>query len=209
MQQRRAFVLLVPEDALHGGPLPHGFLAGSGDFLLRQHGDNGVGGFSLKKFAVDTPDDLRLLRNDLRQTIRTFAIAQELAVRDADLPIGEALSLPPGNIFGDAAAFLLGKARHDGDEQFPFGVEGHDILFLKEALATGLLQLADGGQTVYGVSGETADRFGHDQVDLSGKGIPDHPVKAVAVFGVDGADTLVGIDLHKVPIVSVLPSHCR
>ena len=27
LQQRRAFVLLVPEDALHGGPLPHGFLA--------------------------------------------------------------------------------------------------------------------------------------------------------------------------------------
>lgn len=42
-QQRRAFVLLVPEDALHGGPLPHGFLAGSGDSLLRQHGGNGVG----------------------------------------------------------------------------------------------------------------------------------------------------------------------
>lgn len=40
LQQRRAFVLLVPEDALHGGPLPHGFLAGSGDSLLRQHGSN-------------------------------------------------------------------------------------------------------------------------------------------------------------------------
>ena len=200
LKQCGAFVFLVPQGALHGGSLPNGPLAGSGNPLLRQHGGNGVGGFPLKKFAVDTPDDLRLLRNDFRQTIRTFAIAQKLAVRDADFPVGEALSLPPGNIFGDAAAFLLGKARHDGDEQFPFGVEGHDILFLKEALATGLLQLADGGQTVHGVSGETADGFGHDQVDLSGKGIPDHPVKAVTVFGVDGTDTLVGIDLHEVPI---------
>ena len=156
LQQRRAFVLLVPEDALHGGPLPHGFLARSGNPLLRQHGGNGVGGFPLEQLPVDAPDDLRFLRHDLRQSVGTFAIAQELAVRDADLPIGEALSLPPGDIFGDAAAFLLGKARHDGDEQFPFGVEGHDILFLEEALTASLLQLADGGQTVYGVPGETA-----------------------------------------------------
>ena len=200
LKQCGAFVFLVPQDALHGGSLPNGPLAGSGDSLLRQHGGNGVGGFPLKKFTVDTPDDCRLLRNDLRQTICTFAIAQKLAVRDADFPVGEALSLPPGNIFGDAAAFLLGKTRHDGDEQVPFGVECHDILFLEEALTASLLQLADGGQTVHGVSGETADGFGHDQVDLSGKGIPDHPVKAVAMFGVDGTDTLVGIDLHEVPI---------
>lgn len=109
LKQCGAFVFLVSQDALHGSSLPDGPLAGSGDSLLRQHGGNGVGGFALKKFTVDTPDDLRLLRNDLRQTIHAFAIAQKLAVRDADLPVGEALSLPPGNIFGDAAAFLLGK----------------------------------------------------------------------------------------------------
>ena len=82
----------------------------------------------------------------------------------------------------------------------PFGVEGHDILFLKEALATGLLQLADGGQTVYGISGETADGFGHDQVNLPGKGIPDHTIEAVPVLGVDGTDALVRVDLDEIPI---------
>ena len=48
LQQRRAFVLLVPEDALHGGPLPHGFLARGRDALLCQHGGNGVGRFPLE-----------------------------------------------------------------------------------------------------------------------------------------------------------------
>lgn len=200
LQQRRAFVLLVPEDALHGGPLPHGFLAGSRDSLLRQHGGNGVGGFPLEQLPVDAPDDLRLLRYDLRQSVGPFAVTEELSVGNADLAVGEPLPLSPGNVFGDAAAFLLGKARHDGDEQFPFGVEGHDIFFLEEAFTAGFFQSADGGQTVYGVPGKTADGLGDDKVDLSGKGIPDHPVKAVAVFGVDGTDTLVGIDFYKVPI---------
>ena len=200
LQQRRAFVLLVTEDAFHGGPLPHGFLAGSGNPLLRQHGGNGVGGFPLEQLPVDAPDDLRFLRHDLRQSVGTFAVAQELAVRDADLAVGEPLPLSPGDIFGDAAALFLRKARHDGDEQFPFGVEGHDIFFLEEAFTAGFFQSADGGQAVYGVPGEAADGLGDNKVDLPGKGIPDHPVKAVAVFGVDGTDTLVGIDFYKVPI---------
>ena len=63
-----------------------------------------------------------------------------------------------------------------------------------------LFELTNGGQAVYGISGEAADGLGDNKVDLPGKGIPDHPVKAVAVFGVDGTDTLVGIDFYKVPI---------
>lgn len=53
----------------------------SGDAFLRQHGGNGIGGFPLKELAVDTFDDLRFLRDDLRQSVGTFAVAQELAVR--------------------------------------------------------------------------------------------------------------------------------
>lgn len=88
----------------------------------------------------------------------------------------------------------------DGDEQFPLGVEGHDIFFLEEALTAGLLQLADGGQAVHGVSREVAYTLGHNQVDFSGKGIPDHAVEAVPALGVDGADALVGVNLHEVPV---------
>lgn len=200
LKQCGAFVFLVLQDALHGSSLPDGLFSGGRDALLRQRGGDGICGFPLRELAVDAFDDLRFFRDDLRQSVGTFAIPQKLTVRDADFPVGEALSLPPGNVFGDAAAFLLGKARHDGDEQFPFGVEGHDILFLKEALATGLLQLADGGQTVYGVPGKTADGLGDDKVDLSGQGIPDHAVEAVPALGVDGTDALISVDLHEVPI---------
>lgn len=82
----------------------------------------------------------------------------------------------------------------------PFGVECHDVLFLEEALTAGLFQFADGGQTVHSVPGKTADGLGDDKVDLPGKGISDHTIEAVPVLGVDGTDTLIGIDLHEVPI---------
>ena len=64
----------------------------------------------------------------------------------------------------------------------------------------GLLQLADGGQAVHGISRESAHTLGHNQVDFSGKGIPDHAVEAVPALGVDGADALIGVDLHEVPV---------
>ena len=208
LQQRRAFVLLVPEDALHGGPLPHGFLAGSRDSLLRQHGGNGVGGFSLEQLPVDAPDDLRFLRHDLRQSVGTFAVTEELSVGNADLAVGEPLPLSPCDIFGDTAALFLRKARHDGDEQFPFGVEGHDIFFLEEAFAAGFFQSADGGQAVHGVTGKAADGLGDDKVDLPGKGIPDHTIEAVPVLGVDGTDALVRVDLNKIPVRILLNEFC-
>ena len=196
----RALVLFVPQDALHGGSLPDGPFSGGRDTLLRQHGGDGIGGFPLKELPVDAFDNLRFLRNDLRQSVGTFVITQKLAVRDADLTVGEVFPLPPGDIFGDAAAFLLGQTGHDGDEQLPLGVEGHDVFFLEEALTAGLLQLADGGQAVHGISRKAAHTLGHNQVDFSGKGIPDHAVEAVPALGVDGADALIGVDLHEVPV---------
>ena len=167
LKQCGAFVLFIPQDTLHGGSLPDSLFSGSRDALLRQHGGNGIGGSPLKELAVDAFDDLRFLRNDLRQSVGTFAVTQELAVRDADLTVGEPFPLSPSDILGNGAAFLLGKARHDGDEQFPFGVEGHDVLFLEEALTAGLLQLADGGQAVHGISREAAYTLGHNQVHLN------------------------------------------
>ena len=53
VKQSRTLVLFVPQDALHGGPLPDGLFSGSRDALLRQHGGNGIGGFPLKELAVD------------------------------------------------------------------------------------------------------------------------------------------------------------
>lgn len=176
------------------------FFSGGGDALLRQHGGDGIGGFPLKELAVDAFDDLRFLRDDLRQSVGTFAVTQELAVRDADLAVGEPFPLSPGDILGNGTTLLLSQTGHDGDEQFSLGVEGHNVFFLEEALTAGLFQLADGGQAVHGISCKAAYTLGHDQVDFSGKGIPDHAVEAVPALGVDGADALIGVDLHEVPV---------
>ena len=121
----------------------------------------------MKELTVDTSDGLRFLRNDLRQPIGTFSVTQELAVGDADLAVGEPFPLSPGDIFRDAAAFLLSQTGHDGDEQFPLGVEGHDVFFLEKALTAGFLQLADGGQAVHGISRKAAYTLGNDQVHLN------------------------------------------
>lgn len=66
--------ILVPQDTFYRGSLPDGLFAGSGDSLLRQHGGDGIGGFPLKELAVDAFDDLRFLRDDLRQSVGTFAV---------------------------------------------------------------------------------------------------------------------------------------
>ena len=186
--------------ALHGGSLPDGLFSGGRDALLCQRGGDGICGFPLKELAVDAFDDLRFFRDDLRQSVGTFAVAQELAVRDADLTVGEPFPLSPGDILGNGTALLLSQTGHDGDEQFALGVEGHDVFFLEKALTAGFLQLADGGQAVHGISRESAHTLGHNQVDFSGQGIPDHAVEAVPALGVDGADALISVDLHEVPV---------
>lgn len=204
LEQSGAFVLFISQNALHGGSLPNGLFPGSGDSLFRQHGGDGIGGFPLEELAVDAFDNLRLLRNDFRQSVSPFSVAQELTVGNADLSVREPLPLPPGHIFGDTAAFLLGQTGHDGDEQIPFGIEGHDVLFFKKALTSGFLQFADGGQAVHSVSCEAAHALGHDQVDFFGKGILHHTVEAVPMLGIDGADALVRVDLHEIPVQILL-----
>lgn len=43
-----------------------------------------------------------------------------------------------------------------------------------------LLQLADGGEAVDRVAGESADQLGDDEVDLPGEGIGDHIILTFA-----------------------------
>ena len=49
------------------------------------------------------------------------------------------------------------------------GIKGQNILLLEQALAASFLELSDGGQAVYGVSGKSADRLGDDEVNLTSR----------------------------------------
>ena len=73
------------------------------------------------------------------------------------ISVSEPLTLAPGGVDRNGSALLLGKARHDGQQELALAVEGSNVLFFKIELGTMLLQLADGGQAVNRVSGKSAD----------------------------------------------------
>ena len=64
---------------------------------------------------VDPLYQCSLLRHDLRQTVRAFAVTEEMTVWHRNLTISKAFPLSLGYILQDAAALLLGKAGYDGD----------------------------------------------------------------------------------------------
>ena len=73
------------------------------------------------------------------------------------ISVSEPLTLAPGDVDRNGSALLLGKARHDGQQELALAVDGSDVLFFKIELGNMLLQLADGGQAVNRVSGKSAD----------------------------------------------------
>ena len=114
LQDRTALVLLVRQDAFNGTALPFDLPARRRDALLRQMLRDPVERLALNEKAVYLSDDGRFLRDDLRQAIRSFAVAEEGRIRHRDLSVRKALPLAPCDVFGNGAAFLLGKAAHDG-----------------------------------------------------------------------------------------------
>ena len=156
--------------------------------------------FALNEQLVDLSDDLRFLRHDLRQTIRPLAVPEEGFVRQRDLSVRKAFALAPCDVFGNGAALLLGKARHNGDQQFTLAVKGVNTLFLEIDLSAVFLQLADGSEAVHGISGKAADGFRDDQVDPPGQRIRNHAVKAVSVTGVRCGNAFVRVHVHELPI---------
>jgi hypothetical protein len=76
-------------------------------------------------------DNDRFFRHDFGKAVRTFAVTKELLVWEADLAVCKAFPLSLGDIFGNGTAFFLGKARHDGQQQFTLAVKGVDVLFFK------------------------------------------------------------------------------
>ena len=76
------------------------------------------------------------------------------------------------------------------------------IVLFKVDLHALFLELPNGRQAVHGIPGESADGFGDDQVNPSGKRIGYHALKALAVFGVGASDALVRVDLNEIPILA-------
>ena len=184
LQEGVTLVLLVFQDALHRARRPSFLPCGGGYPFLGEKARNGTGGLAAEEQTVNPADSLRFLRHDFRKSVRALPVAQKVAVRQADLPIGESFSLAPGDVLRNGAAFLLRQGGHNGNQQFPLAVQGVDVLLLEVDLHAFFLQFADGHQAVHRVPGKPADRFGHDEVDFSVQGIPYHLVETFALFGV-------------------------
>ena len=167
LEQGIALVLLVGQDAFHSALAPLFLAARRPD----PHGCQLVGnrpvGKPCKELAVNKPDGLGFFRVYDQVSVLALVVTDEAAVGDRHLAVAYALAVPPGDVFRNAPAFLLGKARHDGDEQLALGIEGLGVFLFKVDLRAVLLELADGGKVVHCVSGETAEAFRDDQVYLS------------------------------------------
>lgn len=141
-----------------------------------------------------------LLRDDLHAAVCTFAVTQEMLIGNRIFPIGELFPLAPFYIFGDRPGFFLGDAGQQRDQKLSLAIHGIDIFLFKEYFHIGGLQLPNGVQSIHSVPGEPGDGLGHDQIDIPGQGIGDHPVECLPAIDGDAGDALVRIHIHEDPV---------
>lgn len=171
LKERVALVLLIREDAVDVAGVPMILPAWRGYPFFRQRGSYLERRLPKQKHPVDPLDQLRLFGVDHEVAVGPHVVVEEPFERNGHLAVSEPLSLTPGAVLRDRTAFFLGKRGHDGQQKLAFAVERPDVLFLEIDLNAMLLQLADGGEAVDRVAGETADRLCDDQVDLPGEGV--------------------------------------
>lgn len=184
--------------------MPVGFTSGCTDALFVEDGSNAVEAFTFKVERIDAFDDLGLFFVDDKFAFGSSVVSEESPKGNGDFSVCEAFTLSPCAVFRDGPRFFLGKAAHDGDEQFAFRVKRPDIFFLEEALASSFFELTDGSETVNGIACETRHRLSDNQVYFAVESISDHALEAFAAFGVRTGDALVGVDADKLPVLSGL-----
>ena len=88
---------------------------------------------------------------------------------------------------------ILGHARHNGQPELAVRVHGVDVVVLEQHSHVVLQQLLGVLYAVQGGAGKPGDLLGDDEIEPSGFGIPDHPEKAVPIFGAGAADALIDV----------------
>ena len=164
LQERIALVFLIGKDAADGSGIPFIFATRRLDPVGGKLGGDAIGRHSLQEHTVDASDNDRLFGIQHQVAVRATVITQEPLERYGDLTVCKPFPLTPGAVFGDGAAFFLGKAGHNGNQQFALGIQRPDILFLEINLHAFFFQLPDGSQAVDRVSGKPADRLGDDEI---------------------------------------------
>ena len=131
LQERIALVLLVGENAANCPCVPFVFAARRLDAVGSQPGGNAVRRHALQEHTVDAADDDRLVLIQDEIAIGTPVVAKKPLEGYGDLAVCKPLSLSPGTVLGNTAAFLLRQGGHNGDKQFSLAVQRPDVFLFK------------------------------------------------------------------------------
>lgn len=102
------------QDPLDGEVVPPGLASRGRDAVLRQLSGDGVRRHSCEEISVNPADDFSLRLVDDQHAVRALVVAQEVLVVQAELAVANFLPLAPAHVLGNAPAFFLGKAGHNG-----------------------------------------------------------------------------------------------
>ena len=175
----------------------------------------GFPGFGFDAAAVEIPGDLRCRLaaqvvfehhaddGRLRFIDHQRLIHQPEAVRSVAVHIFPRLHpLHDGKplVLGNCLRLLLCDGREGIEQHLISEGQGVDSLFLKLHPHAEQFQLPDIFQRLLGVSGETGDGFGDDQVDLVLFAHLDHSLEFGAVLCVHAREPFVSEYLHQLPL---------
>ncbi len=127
---------------------------------------------------------LAMYANEYRMVYTTRSTSEKLFIRQADFAVLEAAAHAPRYIFGYASGFFLCQAGHYRYQQFAFGIQRVNILFLEIDLHAFFFKFSHSCQRIHSIPGEAADAFcfGQNQIDFSGKRVGDHSIEPVAAL---------------------------
>ena len=153
-----------------------------------------AGGVQLEQL----PDDRRLFLVNIKPLV-SFAVAEDIAVAQHHA-VFDRLMVSPTDARADLAAFVLCHWRHDGQAEFAVLVERVDVVVLKVDRYAVTEQLARILDAVEGVTSESGDLLGDDQIELPRQRVVDHLVEFLTLFGRYAWDTLVDVAARKLPV---------
>lgn len=185
-----AHIFLVFQNAAYSVRFPPMALPWGGNSIVHKNATDICAAFSGKSQQIDEPHDSGPGFIDLDLANRAALIPQKQSGEVID-PLGVSVADGPGDILGDGSTLFFGKGTHQGNEELTGVVHGVDILFLEIDRHPGGFQTADGSEGIHGISGETGQRLGEDQIDFSVQGIGYHAVEAVPPADGQPGDTII------------------
>ena len=146
----------------------------------------------------DDTDNLRFLLIDGQDAV-LFVIAIELVVAQ-HMTVFDGLPESEFQPLRQLPNLILGNPRHNHQPELAVRIQCVDVVVLEEHPHIVIQQLLGIFDAVQGRSGEPGNLLGDDEIEHSGLGIPDHPVKIVPLFRGATGNALIHIPRYKSPI---------